>query len=82
MTRKVISATACTTLRELEHIFFSHTIFSLPIVEDGKVAGLVTRADYLKARMGEEGAASLPTPWDVPPPPPVPAAPFAPSVQA
>jgi tRNA nucleotidyltransferase (CCA-adding enzyme) len=54
MTRKVISAAPGTTLRELEHIFFSHTIFSLPIVEDGKLAGLVTRADFLKARMGEE----------------------------
>jgi tRNA nucleotidyltransferase (CCA-adding enzyme) len=57
MTRKVISATPYTTLRELEHIFFSHTIFSLPIVEDEKVTGLVTRADFLKARMGEEGGA-------------------------
>jgi tRNA nucleotidyltransferase (CCA-adding enzyme) len=54
MTRKVISATPRTTLRELEHIFFSHTIFALPIVEDGKVMGLVTRSEYLKARMGEE----------------------------
>lgn len=54
MTRKVISASPCTTLRELEHIFFEHTIFVLPIVEDGKVLGMVTRADYLKARMGEE----------------------------
>jgi len=58
MTRKVISAAPSTTFRELEHIFFSHTIFSLPIVEDGKVTGLVTRADYLKARMGEEGGPS------------------------
>lgn len=55
MTRKVISASPCTTLRELEHIFFAHTIFALPIVDDGKVLGMVTRADYLKARMGEEG---------------------------
>jgi len=57
MTRKVISATPRTTFRELEHIFFSHTIFSLPIVEDGRVAGIVTRADYLTARMGEETGA-------------------------
>ena len=60
MTRKVISAGPHTTLRELEHIFFSHTIFSLPIVEDGKVSGLVTREDYLKARMGEEGPTRMP----------------------
>lgn len=55
MTRKLISAAPGTTLRELEHIFFSHTIFELPIVEDGKLVGVVTRADYLRARAGEEG---------------------------
>ena len=64
MTRKVISASPGTTLRELEHVFFSHTIFSLPIVEDGKLTGLVTRADYLKARMGEE--VSTPTEGSTP----------------
>jgi len=57
MTRKVICATSHATLRELEHIFFSHTIFSLPIVEHEKVIGLITRTDFLKARMGEEGGA-------------------------
>ena len=63
MTRKVISAEPGTTLRELERIFFSHTIFSLPIVQDGKLAGLVTRADFLKALMGEEsGPGAAPGP--------------------
>jgi tRNA nucleotidyltransferase (CCA-adding enzyme) len=54
MTRKVISAAPSATLRELEHIFFSHTIFELPIVDEGKLVGVVTRNDYLKARAGEE----------------------------
>ncbi len=54
MTRSVIAAAPRTTLRELEHIFFSHTIYTLPIVEDGRVIGLVTRADYLRARSGED----------------------------
>ncbi len=58
MTRRVIAAAPGTTIRDLEHIFFSHTIFALPIVEDGKVIGLVTRADFLRARSGEESAPS------------------------
>jgi tRNA nucleotidyltransferase (CCA-adding enzyme) len=85
MTRKVISAGPYTTLRELEHIFFSHTIFSLPIVEDGKVSGLVTREDYLKARMGEEGPPPISPASGAPatsPVPPAPAIPHAPAAQA
>jgi tRNA nucleotidyltransferase (CCA-adding enzyme) len=50
MTRNVITATRATPLREIEDFFFSHTIFYLPVVEDKKVIGLVTRSDYLKAR--------------------------------
>jgi tRNA nucleotidyltransferase (CCA-adding enzyme) len=56
MTRKIISGTRETTLREIESIFFKHTIFYIPIVEEGKVIGLVTRSDYLKARAGESSA--------------------------
>ncbi len=56
MIRKVITGTKTTTLREIEDFFFNHTIFYLPIVEDEKVIGLVTRSDYLRAR----GAVSEP----------------------
>jgi tRNA nucleotidyltransferase (CCA-adding enzyme) len=53
MVRKVVTGTAAMTLREIEAIFFSHTIFDLPVVEDGRVVGLVTREGWLKARAGE-----------------------------
>lgn len=52
MARKVISAGPRTTLREMESLFFAHTIFSLPIVEEGRLVGIVTRAAFLKARVG------------------------------
>jgi tRNA nucleotidyltransferase (CCA-adding enzyme) len=53
MIRQVLTGTPETTLREIEDFFFTHTIYYLPIVEDGKVVGLVTRTEYLKARAGE-----------------------------
>jgi tRNA nucleotidyltransferase (CCA-adding enzyme) len=56
MIRAVIAGTRQTTLREIEDVFFSHTIYYLPIVEEGAVIGLVTRSDYLKARAGENSA--------------------------
>ena len=52
MTRKVLSASPATTLREMENLFFAHTIFSLPIVDQGRLVGVVTRAAFLKARVG------------------------------
>jgi tRNA nucleotidyltransferase (CCA-adding enzyme) len=56
MIRNVVTGSRETTLREIEGIFFSHTIYYLPIVEDGRVIGLVTRTEYLKARAGESNS--------------------------
>ncbi len=53
MVRSVITGTRDTTLREIEDFFFNHTIYYLPIVEEGVVVGLVTRSEYLRARAGE-----------------------------
>jgi tRNA nucleotidyltransferase (CCA-adding enzyme) len=53
MIRNLITGTLETTLRDIENIFFNHTIYYLPIVDDGKVVGLVTRTEYLKARAGD-----------------------------
>jgi tRNA nucleotidyltransferase (CCA-adding enzyme) len=53
MIRSVITGTRNTTLREIEDFFFNHTIYYLPIVEEGVVIGLVTRSEYLRARAGE-----------------------------
>ncbi len=59
MTRDVITVRRETTLREIETLFFTHTIHYLPVVEEGRVVGLVTRTDYLKARAGGSSAPPL-----------------------
>jgi tRNA nucleotidyltransferase (CCA-adding enzyme) len=58
MTRSTFMAAPSSTLRDMEPLFFQHTIFSLPVVEEGKLLGLVTRSAYLAARAGDGGAAA------------------------
>ncbi len=53
MSRKLISAQSTSTVREIEEILFSHNIGHLPIVEERKVVGIVTRSDYLSYRQKE-----------------------------
>ncbi len=48
MTRRVISATKSTTIREIEQLLFKNNIGHLPIVQDGRAVGIVTRSDYLR----------------------------------
>lgn len=48
MTRNVIHADRNTTIREIEQMFYRHDIGHLPILEDEKVVGQVTRSDYIK----------------------------------
>jgi CBS domain-containing protein len=52
MVRRVVAGSPALSLREIENLFFSHTIFDLPIVEDGRIVGIVTRDSYLRARAG------------------------------
>ncbi len=52
MIRRVVSGTPSTSLREIENLFFTHTIYDLPIVDEGRIVGIVTRDAYLKARAG------------------------------
>ncbi|HSV98317.1 MAG TPA: CBS domain-containing protein [Spirochaetota bacterium] len=47
MTKKLITGTVCTTVRELEDIFFKKGIGLIPIIEDGRIVGIITRNDYL-----------------------------------
>jgi tRNA nucleotidyltransferase (CCA-adding enzyme) len=58
MIRNVITGRRETTLRDIEEVFFNHTIYCLPIVDSGKIVGIVTRTEYLKARAGELGDAA------------------------
>jgi CBS domain-containing protein len=49
MTRVVTTVTRQTTIRELEALFEKHDFNSLPVVEDGKMLGIVTKFDFLRA---------------------------------
>lgn len=49
MTRDVIAVTRDTTLRELEGLFATHDFNTFPVVEDGRMVGIVTKFDFLKA---------------------------------
>jgi len=53
MTRNVISANPETTVREMEELLLSNNIGHLPVIEHGKIVGIVTRTDYLAHRKEE-----------------------------
>jgi tRNA nucleotidyltransferase (CCA-adding enzyme) len=48
MSKPVISTSGAATMREMERIFFKHKISHLPILEEGKLQGILTRWDYLQ----------------------------------
>ena len=48
MSKPAISAGSMVTMREVERIFYRYKISYLPILEDGKLLGIVTRWDYLQ----------------------------------
>jgi CBS domain-containing protein len=49
MTRAVTTVTRQTTVRELEALFEKHDFNSFPVVETGKMLGIVTKFDFLRA---------------------------------
>ena len=49
MTRSVITVTRRVTLRDLKALFDKHDFNSFPVVEGGKMVGIVTKFDFLKA---------------------------------
>lgn len=49
MTRTVTTVTRQTTMRELEKLFEKHDFNSFPVVEQGKILGIVTKFDFLRA---------------------------------
>lgn len=49
MTRKVISVTADVPLREVAGLLERHHIKRVPVVRDGKLAGIISRANILQA---------------------------------
>jgi CBS domain-containing protein len=49
MTRDVTTVTREVTLRDLEALFEKHDFNSFPVVEEGKMLGIVTKFDFLRA---------------------------------
>ena len=49
MTRPVITATETASVTELAELMVMHRIKRLPIVRDGKLVGIVSRADVIRA---------------------------------
>jgi CBS domain-containing protein len=49
MTRDVTTVTREVTLRDLEALFEKHDFNSFPVMEQGKLLGIVTKFDFLKA---------------------------------
>jgi CBS domain-containing protein len=49
MTRAVVTVTRQVTLGDLERLFEKHDFNSFPVVEEGKMLGIVTKFDFLKA---------------------------------
>lgn len=49
MTRSVLTVSPQLTLKELEHLFETHDFNGFPVVEDHRLAGIVTKFDFLKA---------------------------------
>jgi len=49
VTRAVRTVTGQTTMRELEALFEKYDFNSFPVVEEGKMFGIVTKFDFLRA---------------------------------
>jgi len=49
MTRAVTTGTRQSTMRELEALFEKYDFNSIPVVEEGKMLGIVTKFDFLRA---------------------------------
>jgi tRNA nucleotidyltransferase (CCA-adding enzyme) len=50
MSKPAIFADGSITMHEVERIFYKHHIGHLPIMENQKIVGIVTRGDYLEYR--------------------------------
>ncbi len=48
MTRSVATVTRQTTMRELQALFEKHDFNSFPVMEGGKMLGIVTKFDFLR----------------------------------
>ena len=49
MTRTVLTVNRQTTMRELALLFEKHDFNAFPVVEDGKMSGIISKFDFLRA---------------------------------
>jgi CBS domain-containing protein len=63
MTSRVIIAEPDATVRELAHLMTIHVVNRIPIVESGRVIGIVTRADILRTLVRPDAAITEDVRW-------------------
>ena len=49
MMRQVVTASPTTTLGEIAELMVAHGVKRIPIIEDGRVVGIVSRSDLIRA---------------------------------
>ncbi len=54
MTKKVVSVTSKTTLKEVGEIFLTHDFHALPVVDDDNLVGIVTTTDMIRCFLNEK----------------------------
>src|SRR5208282_855683 len=64
MTKKVVTVTSATPIERAARLLLRRKIGGLPVVDDGKLVGIITTSDLLKALVGlvggaEEGAVRI-----------------------
>lgn len=64
MTRQALAATESTSLREIADLVVRHQIKSVPVLRDGAVVGMVSRADLVKALLSSTKATAPAAPVD------------------
>lgn len=64
MTKEVVTAAPDATLRELVELMERHGVKRIPIVRDGALVGVVSRADLLCALLSREPERPVPQPSD------------------
>ena len=64
MTRKVVTASEDATLAQLVELMEGHSVKRIPIVREGALVGVVSRADLLQALLSREPDSPVPQPND------------------
>ncbi|HEV2438550.1 MAG TPA: CBS domain-containing protein [bacterium] len=65
MTTRVVSAGPDATVQELVHLMITYFVNRVPIVETGRVVGIVTRADILRTLVRPDAAIATELSWRI-----------------